>query len=205
MAQTKRPPLYEVPGGPTAVYRLYDSDSQLLYVGVSNNLANRFRWHAREKAWWPQITFRTIVWHETRLGALSEEASAIGYESPEFNVMRKGGSLGVLPGVSRRQHWQGLLRRAQADPAGIAEMDSPKRHFPAVAICCWGMRTKGWPILRIEFPTLPMLAALGVEHVDTGTELAEYGTMAHDRVAKHLDVPLGSITVSVHFEWIERG
>jgi hypothetical protein len=40
--------------GPTgvALYRMYDAGGDLLYVGISRSLVERWRTHRREAAWW---------------------------------------------------------------------------------------------------------------------------------------------------------
>ncbi|MFD3762092.1 GIY-YIG nuclease family protein [Streptomyces sp. NPDC058622] len=37
---------------PTAVYRLYDAEERLLYVGITMNVKQRFADHQRLKFWW---------------------------------------------------------------------------------------------------------------------------------------------------------
>ncbi|MEH0579041.1 GIY-YIG nuclease family protein [Streptomyces sp. B21-108] len=42
----------------TAVYRLYDEDERLLYVGVASDPRVRFKQHGRDKSWRPRVTAR---------------------------------------------------------------------------------------------------------------------------------------------------
>lgn len=58
----------------TAVYRLYDDEKRLLYVGVTCDLAVRWAAHRLEKPWWPEVARREVVWRENRAAALREEA-----------------------------------------------------------------------------------------------------------------------------------
>jgi len=80
-----------VPGGgivivvPTCVYRFYDAEGRLLYVGVTYSPAMRFREHAR-RDWWADAVRNTIVWHDRRADALAEEARAIATEGPLHNI-----------------------------------------------------------------------------------------------------------------------
>lgn len=71
---------------PTALYRLYDASGQLLYVGVTANLRERFGQHASTKQWWGDVARRTVTWLETRDEALTAEAKAILTEAPRYNV-----------------------------------------------------------------------------------------------------------------------
>lgn len=76
----------EIDGEPTAVYRLYDQDGGLLYVGVSCNPAARLNEHAAKKSWWRLVARKTAVLHGSRGEALAEEDRAIRTESPVHNV-----------------------------------------------------------------------------------------------------------------------
>lgn len=69
----------------TSLYRYYDADGVLLYVGVSNNPKNRDRSHLKHSAF-----SRFVHWHEGQWFASREEATgaerlAIRDEHPLFN------------------------------------------------------------------------------------------------------------------------
>jgi len=70
---------------PTCVYRFYDAEDRLLYVGVTYSPAMRFREHAR-RDWFQDAVRNTIVWHDRRSDALAEEAQAIANENPLHNI-----------------------------------------------------------------------------------------------------------------------
>lgn len=74
--------------GETSVYRLYDQADRLLYVGVASIPESRWRDHSSDKAWWPDVARKTVNWHPTYAGALTEEAHAILAEEPIHNVRR---------------------------------------------------------------------------------------------------------------------
>jgi prevent-host-death family protein len=67
------------------VYRLYDADEALLYVGVAADPLTRFRQHRRDKPWWPRVALREVEWHDSREQALKVEAEAIVRELPRHN------------------------------------------------------------------------------------------------------------------------
>lgn len=71
---------------PAALYRFYDVDGALLYVGITVNLARRWEDHAAEKAWWPRVARKTVVLYGSRKDALAAEAGAIIAEVPIHNV-----------------------------------------------------------------------------------------------------------------------
>lgn len=69
----------------TAVYRLYDADERLLYVGVAVSPRARLSTHAREKPWWGDVKREVVEWHPERSAALAAEAVAIHAEGPVYN------------------------------------------------------------------------------------------------------------------------
>lgn len=69
---------------PAAVYRLYDDEGALLYVGSSRNPKRRYRDHSRT-TWWIRVTSREEEWHPSRAAAYEAENAAIRAERPQFN------------------------------------------------------------------------------------------------------------------------
>jgi len=74
-------------GNPRQVlYRMFDADDALLYVGVSMNVAQRFAAHRSDKQWWGDIARITLSHFATRREVLVAEATAIREERPLYNV-----------------------------------------------------------------------------------------------------------------------
>ncbi|MFF7561939.1 GIY-YIG nuclease family protein [Streptomyces pseudovenezuelae] len=73
-------------GESTALYRLFDSARQLLYVGITSNPEVRWAQHAAEKPWWPDVAWHTLEWRPSREEALAAETAAIVAEAPLHNV-----------------------------------------------------------------------------------------------------------------------
>jgi predicted GIY-YIG superfamily endonuclease len=71
---------------PTALYRHFDADGKLLYVGISLSVVARLARHVNGSHWARQITMITIEWHSGRPEALAAEAAAIVAERPAFNI-----------------------------------------------------------------------------------------------------------------------
>lgn len=97
-------------GGPperTALYRCFDADDELLYVGISKDPAERWKQH-RGSAWWRHVTMRTVEWYDDRAAAERAERKAIQSEGPRYNV----------------QHNQRL-----ADPVVVGALSTPKRSY----------------------------------------------------------------------------
>lgn len=73
---------------PTAVYRLFDADGVLLYVGMTNDLSRRMADHARDREWWPKVHRKTAAWYPSRERAAVAELIAIEKEAPLHNGTR---------------------------------------------------------------------------------------------------------------------
>ena len=95
----------------TALYRFYDSDDELLYVGISKDPTARWEQH-RVKPWWRDVTMRVIEWHDDRATAEHAERKAIQTEGPRHNV----------------QHNQ-----RPANPVVVEALSAPKRSYRTLA------------------------------------------------------------------------
>jgi hypothetical protein len=70
----------------TALYRHFDADRNLLYVGISVNPESRWKSHLYSLAEWPRFAaLRTDEWFDTRAAAEAAEVAAIKAERPRFN------------------------------------------------------------------------------------------------------------------------
>ncbi|MEU5976352.1 winged helix-turn-helix domain-containing protein [Streptomyces sp. NPDC047315] len=72
----------------TALYRYFDAEGVLLYIGISNDPDNRARAHRyepRPDGWPERAVRREDEWHRTRAAALAAEAEAIRAERPLYN------------------------------------------------------------------------------------------------------------------------
>ena len=73
--------------GPSCLYRYFDDDGRLLYVGIAKDPDKRRREHAKLSAWFPLAANRTLEWFDDRDSALAAERAAIRSESPIHNVV----------------------------------------------------------------------------------------------------------------------
>lgn len=73
------------PAERTALYRLYDTDGRLAYVGIAKDPAGRWKQHARYSEWWPKVTNKAVTWFDSRDGAEHAEKAAIKTEGPLYN------------------------------------------------------------------------------------------------------------------------
>lgn len=69
----------------TALYRFFDADGALLYVGITADIEQRWSGH-QSKPWWPDVAEKTVQWHDDRPSALVAELEAIKTEAPRYNV-----------------------------------------------------------------------------------------------------------------------
>ncbi|MFD6360168.1 winged helix-turn-helix domain-containing protein [Streptomyces roseolus] len=75
-------------GDRTALYRYFDAEGNLLYLGITNDVQRRELQHRRDSArtWFPLIATRTQAWFETRSEAETAELAALATEAPPWNV-----------------------------------------------------------------------------------------------------------------------
>lgn len=71
--------------GRAAVYRHFDGDGRLLYVGCTLNPIQRTIHHSTQAKWFERIAHITIEWFDSSSDALEAERSAIRDEGPLFN------------------------------------------------------------------------------------------------------------------------
>ena len=72
----------------TALYRMYDFNETLMYVGITFDPSRRFPKHMHTKTWWDLVSDIHIERFPTRRDALTAEAVAIENEEPVFNLAR---------------------------------------------------------------------------------------------------------------------
>ena len=74
----------------TTLYRFYDKNGDLLYVGVSCGFGARVRVHRSESdEWWSQVHTARFEHFLTRPLALEAERDAIRAEHPRYNIAGK--------------------------------------------------------------------------------------------------------------------
>lgn len=73
----------------TELYRHYNGEGLLLYVGISLSAINRFIQHKQISGWANQVTKIEIEVFDTREDALKAETLAINNENPVYNIQKK--------------------------------------------------------------------------------------------------------------------
>lgn len=70
----------------TKLYRHFDKEGRLLYVGISQSAIVRLAQHKQTASWFDEVTTVTIENFETRELALAAEEQAIKAERPLYNL-----------------------------------------------------------------------------------------------------------------------
>lgn len=81
----------------TALYRYYDAEDVLLYVGITGDLVEREVEHIRDSTWMDFAARSTIERFPTRAETEDAERDAIRDEAPLFNIAHNN-----TPGLTRR-------------------------------------------------------------------------------------------------------
>lgn len=68
------------------LYRFFDSDGDLLYVGITMNPAARWPKHSSGKHWWTEVETITLETFASREAVLAAEREAIKTEQPRYNI-----------------------------------------------------------------------------------------------------------------------
>lgn len=119
---------------PGVLYRMYDQDGGLVYVGISVSLPARLIQHRQSQPWWSDITSISVQHFPTIREARDAERVAIAEERPRYNVRDSpcppsGGSPAALH-KGQRQHTIGVDDDLWADVKYIAAT----RHEPMAAV-----------------------------------------------------------------------
>jgi predicted GIY-YIG superfamily endonuclease len=80
-----------------ALYRFFDDQGALLYIGLTVNLPTRLRDHHHGKAWWQSVARMTVQRYPTRAEVVEAERLAIIAERPIHNVQHNRPKKGANP------------------------------------------------------------------------------------------------------------
>ena len=73
------------------LYRMYDAEDTLLYVGLSRYPFDRFYQHSLTKSWFDNVRRITCEWFKDGYDGLASERKAIVSEKPLINKNHNGG------------------------------------------------------------------------------------------------------------------
>ena len=97
----------------TTLYRAFNKNNELLYVGISGSLMTRMNSHKRTKSWFKEMSCLTTEHYDTREEALTAESKAIKEENPKYNIQ----------GKYRNKPYRSRKIRGDLDLAGISAED----------------------------------------------------------------------------------
>jgi predicted GIY-YIG superfamily endonuclease len=120
---------------PTSVYRYYDAEGRLIYVGVTSRGPQRQAQHAITAEWWPHVRAQDVEHYDNRETALRREKWLIERHRPPFNRQhnpaheeRKARYLAKLTSAKAPcGHCYGCQLAASADPDDRASSDATCR------------------------------------------------------------------------------
>lgn len=72
--------------GRHVIYRMFDTDGALLYVGISSQIPERIAQHRRTSPWFADVARIVVKLLPNRRAALDAELTAIRTEAPTCNV-----------------------------------------------------------------------------------------------------------------------
>jgi excinuclease UvrABC nuclease subunit len=84
--------------GPTDLYRYYDRQGRLLYIGISKSAVMRAMQHERTASWWDAWAYMTRQQYPSRTTALAAEYEAIRAEQPVCNIAHSVSNIITLKG-----------------------------------------------------------------------------------------------------------
>lgn len=77
------------------LYRFFNADGDLLYVGMTKNPGQRLAGHSSNQSWWREVANVTMEHCDTRAALKRAERDAIRNESPKYNVVHNKPTSGV--------------------------------------------------------------------------------------------------------------
>ncbi len=140
-----------------SVYRCYNAESDLLYVGMSIHPARRLTEHVG-KAWWRDVAAVTVAHYEDVRQAAAAERQAIETERPEWNVTYSMGSAPRMAGGGvqvKEPVYLGMCLGptcSRLEYAVICVEDRSGRQWRVCACCYGSLATTGevFPEFRVD-------------------------------------------------------
>lgn len=115
---------------PTDLYRYFDAEHRLLYVGISFSALNRAIQHKSSAKWWSEQRTMTRETHPTRSAAEEAERRAIATEKPIHNIVHNGQGVKSAPPKEPPPATSGLVGKFFLTP-------DPEKGFPLVQRQGW--------------------------------------------------------------------
>lgn len=120
---------------PHFVYRAFDADTRLLYVGCTLDFERRKAEHTYMRPWGRDVARWTVERFEDQRSALAAEERAIAAEKPLHNAMYNGAGL---------TGWNEERRASDACVHGHPWSENVKTNAQGMRICATCERIAGW-------------------------------------------------------------
>ncbi|MER6540109.1 hypothetical protein ABT215_41365 [Streptomyces sp900105755] len=101
--------------GSHELYRLFDADGRLLYVGISHSAHFRLMQHV-SKVWWKDVARKEVRGHRNRAAALAAERKMIVKDRPIWNAHHR-------PAFTKEERAYRLTRLAAAVDRETLELE----------------------------------------------------------------------------------
>jgi predicted GIY-YIG superfamily endonuclease len=142
---------------PHILYRFYDRTGVLLYIGITVDLGERMKAHAKDKLWWSDVdrSATRIEYLDNRRAALDAEREAIKAEKPlENDQHNEWVEESAEPDLGPASHFlrELLIRMLDSeDEAQSAIRDAARdmTEFTAAGIMLEGATPEAWAALRV--------------------------------------------------------
>lgn len=132
----------------TALYRLWDAQGGLLYIGIAVDPDVRWRVHRREKTWSHLVAERVTEWFPDRPAAEAAEAAAISSEKPRYNVShsttrKRGDAKGEYRNLYAKPRQVRIATQAWKNFGAAAKVAGTTRGRLLVEFVAWYLRKPG--------------------------------------------------------------
>jgi predicted GIY-YIG superfamily endonuclease len=166
------------------LYRFFDSEDRLLYVGISKFFEARLKQHYRNSSWFFDSVRVTLEHYETREQVELAESVAITTENPLHNKAGKPGYESPLDHFAKLKNW--LYWRMEPDEVHEALIDMMKLRLEANQIDYKRKQSRWVAFVFVEaYEMLFDDAGSGCQHCDLmhshGT-INEWSTQAYKRI-----------------------
>lgn len=135
----------------TALYRHWDADDNLLYVGISLSAVTRLAQHVAGAHWSHDIASVTIQYHPDRSAAEAAERKAIAEESPRHNVAHAANDNTVPRGRESGRDWLDVAQVYSVGWRAPGPMDAAE--YRAALRCLGITQTEAARLLGVDVRT----------------------------------------------------
>lgn len=139
------------------LYRLFDANDQLLYVGISKSAIHRLHQHLEQQPWSEQIAKQTVERFKNRDDLLRAERAAIKAEQPKHNLIHNTRADLETPKVKRRprkesKYGRGTVRQLPSGKWQAAKRNADGKYEPAPETFTTQQEAADW--LKAQRPLL---------------------------------------------------